>query len=74
MKRIYADPIQKIRSYIRYSCPLCGEEMRLVYVMDVRYCCLKCNKVWELWWKESKETIQEVKDDGWLKEIKEGEK
>lgn len=63
------DIIRQQKSYIEHYCPNCKEKLRYAYLSPMLMCCLKCNIVWELHWRKSKLSIEQVKKDGWLKHI-----
>ena len=64
---VRVDMLKGLKSFIEFYCPNCKKDMRASYIVDTVYCCQKCNIVWELHWRKSKLSIQQVKEDGWLK-------
>lgn len=63
-----ANILKQFRSFIDFKCPQCLGKLRWAYIEPPLLCCLKCDIAWELHWRKSKQTIKQIKEDGWLKE------
>jgi ribosomal protein L37AE/L43A len=57
-----------INAQIRIECPVCEEQMSIAYIVGPILYCEKCAKTYTLKIIESKTTMKQLKDDGWLKE------
>lgn len=58
------------QTYTFFKCPECGEKLRVVYLLDQMLVCTKCESVYELYLRKSKQTIKQVHEDGWLQDTK----
>ena len=67
MKNIRFNHFENCKTITYFYCPICSEKLRSAYIMSPVLCCMKCEKVWDLFYKESKTSIKQVKEDGWLK-------